>query len=557
MVIAAADDEDAEDELLSLGFGPLPARVLAGSPASASVVVLDDDKAAQARIGRLNEQLLGGQALLVVDDLNRAVAGRVEAMGSARAAHATGVSGRSVLAELRQSDDRARGGRRFDLRRLLGESSFARPLGAADEDGAGGARGATVWGGGNYHDLSGGEDGLDWGGEIFDAQLGVDLAMRPNLLAGLSVSWSDASFDYRDGADGARGRYDSAIKSVHPCLGWSSNNRLLLWSTVGYGAGEIEIAEAGRAPQSSDTTLTAFSVGASGELMSRGDSEDGGRRSLRLKSEATAAEVEVEGGGLIRASTVDGARLRLTLEHGRERALSGGGALSSSLELGVRRDGGYASGTGVELGAGLELRSARSGLTVGGRGRALVGGSADEWGANLSIRLDPGEDGRGLSFSVQPVYGAAAGGVQQLWDRGMSGLPGGPGGLGGRLDGRMEAEIGYGLARYGGLLTPYGALSLSQGRRGYRAGGRFVLASKLDLNLEAERREGPLSGEYAVGVTIRWRLGNGGAQATRHNQPAAGRLHQTSSRRRATHAAGRPYPHAGPGLGQAFPGSRW
>ena len=33
--------------------------------------------------------------------------------------------------------------------------------------------------------------------------------------------------------------------------------------------------------------------------------------------------------------------------------------------------------------------------------------SYEEWGASASVRIDPGESGRGLSLSVMPVWGNA------------------------------------------------------------------------------------------------------------------------------------------------------
>ena len=47
---------------------------------------------------------------------------------------------------------------------------------------------------------------------------------------------------------------------------------------------------------------------------------------------------------------------------------------------------------------------------------------------------------------------------------------------------RLEGEIGYGFAAFNGnaVITPYGGLSLSDGSRDWRLGGRFSFSPGLD-----------------------------------------------------------------------------
>ena len=99
-----------------------------------------------------------------------------------------------------------------------------------------------------------------------------------------------------------------------------------------------------------------------------------------------------------------------------------------------RRDGGLAAlrvraaQAGIEIGGGRALRRRRrriwdrfdiggslryshagSGLSVDLTGRTLAAhadGDYGDCGAGASVRLDPGTDGRGLSFTVTPVWGA-------------------------------------------------------------------------------------------------------------------------------------------------------
>ena len=39
----------------------------------------------------------------------------------------------------------------------------------------------------------------------------------------------------------------------------------------------------------------------------------------------------------------------------------------------------------------------------------------DEWGASLTLRLDPGAEKRGLWLALEPVWGTDASQVKQLW----------------------------------------------------------------------------------------------------------------------------------------------
>ena len=105
------------------------------------------------------------------------------------------------------------------MAQALGGSSFALPLNAAEDGGTGGVGGLAVWGSGDYRKLSGAEDStVEWDGDIFSFHLGADVRVRPDLLAGLSVSRSLGSFDYTDRTDpvAVGGRYGSRMTSVHP-----------------------------------------------------------------------------------------------------------------------------------------------------------------------------------------------------------------------------------------------------------------------------------------------------------------------------------------------------
>ena len=114
----------------------------------------------------------------------------------------------------------------------------------------------------------------------------------------------------------------------------------------------------------------------------------------------------------------------------------------------------------------------------------------EEWGASASVRIDPDSDGRGMSLSITPTWGSAAGEAEQLWSARD------PNGLAGNDDfeakSRLDVELGYGLrAPQGfGLVTPYAELAITDGaNRTLRTGLRWNASQSATLDLEATREE--------------------------------------------------------------------
>ena len=75
--------------------------------------------------------------------------------------------------------------------------------------------------------------------------------------------------------------------------------------------------------------------------------------------------------------------------------------------------------------------------------------------------------------------------------------------------GRLEFDVGYGLATHKGLglLTTYGGFSIAgPSRHGYRLGGSLAVGESVDLSLEGEREEQPggAAREVIVHGHLRW-----------------------------------------------------
>ena len=367
----------------------------------------------------------------------------------------------------------------MDWKAMLSRSSFVLPLNAVGEEGAGGA---TIWGSGDYNKMSGKLSDGDWKGDVFSLQLGVDQRVHDDLLAGGLVSWSKGDVDYTQ--DNKSGDYTHQITSVHPYLAWSIDDARL-WSSVGYGQGELSIKEQAKNREGrSDTRLLSLSAGVSGRLSRFGQS------GLKLKSDMILTQINIDGStdnstdsATISAQNLASQRLRLLLEIEKERQLASGGRFNPLMEIGLRYDGGVDnSGIGAVLGLGG--RYANTGLTVEGKFHTLVGRKDyKEWGIQGTIRKTTSANEQGLTFSLSPSYGATGNRANQVWERKLAD--------GNKSNGDYQAQLdvnmGYGLFTSGGLLTPYSELRMGKNNH-YRLGLRWKPNSPFNLHLYGERK---------------------------------------------------------------------
>ena len=454
----------------------------------------------------MNEAILPELARASWGSVLDAVTGRMASPGAGEAAAAGGGLA-TAAAEALRANERALEDGSASWKDLLGGGSFAFSLGAG-ADGATGGRGATVWGAGEWRDLSRDERARDWSGDLFAAHLGVDVAARADLRAGLMGSWFSSDVDYTDrsGGGAVNGSHESRMTVLSPWLGWDAGGGTRLWGALGFGRGEIEMTDealrAGEGEQSADSRLLAMGAGGARRLWS----EDA--LTLDAKGSLEAARYEVKGNGeAIEGLTVTTRRVRVGAEVARVYALGGDATLTPTFEVGARGDDGDgATGAGLEAGGGLAWADPSRGLALEARGRALVAHrrDLDDWSVSGALRVDPGAAGRGLSLNVQPSWGTAgSGGAARRWEEGMAGRgavhePSGAG---------LRSELGYGLPAFGGVgaATPYTRFGLEQEEQRYGLGWRLDRpADAFALDLEAWRRErGRDRPEHGVTVTLR------------------------------------------------------
>jgi hypothetical protein len=375
------------------------------------------------------------------------------------------------------------------LKQTLNGANFALPLNASEGNSSGlGGSELTLWGGGGYRGLGGNEKKVQWDGELSSFYLGIDGRPRSDVLLGVTLAFVEGSFDYNDSNNnGSKGDYDIEMLSVYPYIGWNSDV-LDIWATGGYGEGDIEIKPDGNAKGSCDADMLSGAVGASGDLYSKDST------TLRLKSEASTVQMEVEANkksSCLSAGdnklSINSHRFRLALELEKTISLANNSSLSSALEIGIRYDAGDGeSGGGVELGGSLSYSAPAAGLTIEGKVRGLVAHEASykDWGMSGLIRFAPGANGHGLSFSLQPTYGKLDGSKEQLWNQGVADLPNTNNSSNAA---RLAAELAYGMSAFNGrgLFSPYASVTMSNtdGQQ-YRLGSRLNINSIFDIYVE-------------------------------------------------------------------------
>ncbi|MCY4384400.1 MAG: hypothetical protein OXE44_14745, partial [Nitrospinae bacterium] len=312
----------------------------------------------------------------------------------------------------------------------------------------------------------------------------------------LSRSSGDGGFE-----NGGRSELEATLTSVHPYFRYAASERLSLWGILGMGQGDMTLDESGQKHETDiDMRMGAFGV--------RGALTKMGGFDLAVKSDVLLTQMDSDAKDGLEAISAESSRLRVMLEASREVAMEGGGTFRPSVEAGLRHDGGDVDeGLGVEVGGSIRFTNPGMGLTFEVNARGLITHEEEDvsdWGVGGMIRIARGKSGRGLAFTVQPAMGETAGGAARLWGiKDASRLA--------ReeiedLDPRVRAEVGYGLDAWGGLLTPYTSLSVSDSGNGtYRVGSRFRMGERLSMSLEGDVRE-RVNADPVHGVALRGSL---------------------------------------------------
>ena len=448
----------------------------------ANCIVGQAGEADTAAAGEINRVILPEVARAIAGHIVDAITRRLEDVRKGVSAASGSIGGQTSIAATLAAHGEAVSDDTRSLEDLLGRSSFTLPLGAGAEGVS--TSSVTIWGGGDYRDLSGEGEGVDWEGDLLSIHLGADTQLRNNVTVGLAVSRSRSDVDFkRTAPDGTpqEGTHDLTVTNVSPYVGWSTE-RLDLWGSVSLGSGEVEINGVSSQQESSDIEMRTIAAGVSGKVR-----ETEGGSIVRIKGDVLQSEIEVDANGAgIPADKLDVNRLRVAVEASRPRTLESGARLEPSLEAGIRHDGGDGNtGSGLELNAGVSHSSPTNRVTLEGGVYTLLGrDNYEEWGVHGQVRLAVGKAGRGLSLRLSPGYGNSQSGLQNIWQQDVIELDESPADASMRVDTR----IGYGLSSLAGqgLLTPYSEVTFNNTNT-YRLGVQWDAGPALDLNLAGER----------------------------------------------------------------------
>ena len=370
----------------------------------------------------------------------------------------------------------------------------------------------SFWSRGAQSRFSGREGALSLGGDVRTTMFGADYAKGP-VVTGLSLSHSRGLGEY---AGVAGGQVASSVTGLYPWLGYKATERVTVWGVAGYGAGGLLLTPQGGPALESGLSMAMAAAGTRGELFAGG----AGGFALAFKADALWVGTSIDGvdgaAGRMAATAAAVTRFRTGLEGSRDYTLAGRLSLKPSVEVGLRHDGGDAeTGAGMDVGGGLVVSDASTGLAIDVRVRMLVMHQAEgfrERGMAVSLSYNPRPSTPlGFVARVAPSWGGqATSGAEALWGQEtMGGLAHGSLASGNRLDG----EVGYGLpvgSRFVGTPT-LGVGTSADGRDyrlGYRLGALGGAGMKFELGVDAQRRERPLQGDTdhaaLARATLRW-----------------------------------------------------
>ena len=343
-----------------------------------------------------------------------------------------------------------------------------------------------------------GQDGaLALNGDVRTMMFGADYS-KGRMVTGVSLSNSRGLGRYA-GVDS--GQVNSAVTGLYPWIGYKANERVTVWTVAGYGAGGLMLSPGAGAPIETGLSMAMAAGGGRGQILGGGEGFG-----LAFKADTLWVGMRTKAatgpGGNLDSTNAAVSRLRTALEGSQSMTIASRIALTPSVEIGIRQDGGDAeTGRGMDLGAGLVLADGVTGLAVDIRVRRLLVHQAEgfaESGMSISVSYNPTPSTPlGFTARVSPAWGGdSMSGAEALWGRESMGGMGQDHLLGGGGN-RLDTEVGYGLpigSRFVG--TPRAGVRSSEYGRDYRIGyGMQVLEQgrlNLQLGVDAERRESPI-----------------------------------------------------------------
>ena len=324
----------------------------------------------------------------------------------------------------------------IDLRSFLAGQEFALGLDAS----ATGRPGFGVWGRAEFLQLEEGEesDPFRQEGDMFSAQLGADYRLAGGALVGLGYGRHELDTDYvgrtSDGKDYA-GNYVLALDVAQPYASLPLEYGHLA-GAVAVGSGEAELKETGaEAGETYDADYLGWALGFRSAVNDAG---------LEVEGAVSGGSLDIPDLGPA-GSKSDNMSMRTGMRYAPAIAM-GAGSLRPSAGVALAVDWGDDPGHKYELSAGLGYAGARLAAAAEYIYIGMNEGDLTASGGSIDVRFATAPGNLGLGLAATPAHGPAAG--ADLLANPETGM-------------RGSAEIGYGLAVNGGVLTPYGGWSFA------------------------------------------------------------------------------------------------
>ncbi|MBF2735385.1 MAG: hypothetical protein ISN26_04820 [Betaproteobacteria bacterium AqS2] len=334
--------------------------------------------------------------------------------------------------------------------RLIGigviDAVLKRPQDARAAGASGGyADRAGFWSHAEGYSVGGESDAkVVYDGDTFSKNAGADLILNNGMMVGFSFGVHDFDATYASADDS--GGYGYELDIMHPYAVFEAADGLLAVA-AGLGKGDVNINATDGEPASGtrEAEYRGYAIGysraLSDQLHVRGSAASGDLKVTELTGEDS---LDVESGAL-----------RVGVSYSTEDYLLGTFPL---LPVGELAYAGYwgdapSGDSSFVLAAGVKYAGDGPASFSAAYRYAATGDT--QTGLEANVRVEPGPGGLGLGLGLAPSWGLA-GGSDLAADLAAPRLA-----ARNDADLRAKADLSYGLAMDGGVLTPYGSWSLA------------------------------------------------------------------------------------------------
>ena len=374
----------------------------------------------------------------------------------------------------------------------------------------------SFWGAGNFRKIGIGaeDDEINWTGNFFGGNIGIEAKGYYNLVAGATLSHFRGNMEYNRISDDVDGTYGAHLTGLHPYIAWpSADGKTEIHGTIGFGLGGVKVKEENVQEETGGSSYFMLAgsgsqrfVGKRGTFLGSGMGEIRGKAHVAVGSQWTRDNLE-----LIENFSISAQQLRLSLEARQENELEGGTTVDGTIAFGGRFDGGDgATGTGVDLNGVFAFRTQDAiDFSLSVSSLLWHGGNVSDWGFQGMIAIDHYRDNLGPQLNISSNLGLTeSSDLEKLWDdirlKGFENFE--------TENDQRQIEImagyGFNLRNETGISIPYSQVELFGDDRkviqfgnNVTFGNDFEVSPKFDINLDTAKIE---SYKFSVSGGLKW-----------------------------------------------------